>query len=595
MQLPARNTALACLSGVAAGVLVAAAGYAIYFSVFDQRPDLSSDTSSNGRAINYSESISNSQSIHSGAELEALLESKSAFNRSLTIRGLLVNADESVAKKIFRFAEDVKSIAVEKLASIDPQDSLKFIDDLEKDRKSPLVEIVFRVWARSDLDRSIELAISMDETGRQSAFAGILASDSLPSQQALDIATRLNSKQMFFDYSAARLLQEPLEDPESAFKSLLSLHGQRIDDFSELESQYLVRVVQSWIARNGVDAIRDAAQHLTTDSARASMLSHLFVQEEDNALALAVFTSIYAMDTDIANRSIEQWAEIEPLRAFQFASALDDDKARIRLSRAAISSWSQSNPLSLLDNMDELPPGLRDSFRTDAMFVLSDTHPEQAAQRLDEMPDSVAKKGVAASIAWEWGARDPRGALDWVLSDPLGDGLNPQGQDLRYPVFNGAFRVNPELALELALEQPLDEDAIGFEASLLGHLASEDAEAALEMVRYTRNWETRKRTYRNIGKAFIEEGKAERAMEMVQGETGEFQTLFFRSMMFDWVESDAQGMYASLDTLPTIEIQALGSEMLLLQHEREPFLNNEQVERLQSIASNLQTTKQETP
>lgn len=79
-------------------------------------------------------------------------------------------------------------------------------------------------------------------------------------------------------------------------------------------------------------------------------------------------------------------------------------------------------------------------------------------------------------------------------------------------------------------------------------------------------------------------------MEMVQGETDEFQTQFFRWMMFDWVQSDTKGMYASLATLPTTEIQALGSEMLLWQHERKSFLDAEQVEQLKSNASNSPTS-----
>ena len=579
--------------------MVAAIGIAIYSVVFNERIDLSPNSLTEGHAIDLGERNPNAQSIRSAADLEALVESKSAFSRSLAIRGLLLNVNERTARRLFRIADgvnsnafkrEIQSIVVEKLATTNPRDSLKFIDHLENDRKGPLVETVFRVWARSDLDGSVNYAVAMDEIGQRSAFIGILESGSVHAERALDIARQLNAEQMYLNYSAENLLQEPVEDPESAFKSFFLQHGKQPDDFSEQESRYLVHVIQSWIARDGVDAIRDAAKQLTTDSARAAMLFHFFVHESDSARSFEVFRSIYAMDTDVAARSVAKWAEVEPRAAFKFASALDDDRARTRLMRMAVLTWSDTNPLSLLNNLNELPESLSEWIYPLAMFSLSDTHPELAAQKLTEFPDNGTKEHLAAAIASDWGRKDIRAALNWVMTNPLGQELSPQGQDLRYSAFRGAFRIDPELALELALEQPLAEDAIGFESALLGQLASEDAEAALELVNYARNWETLKSSYWSIGKAFIQEGKGERAMEMVQGETEEFQTQFFRWMMFDWVQSDAKGLHASLATLPTTEIQALASEMLLWQHERESFLNDEQVEQLESTASNSPTS-----
>ena len=139
--------------------------------------------------------------------------------------------------------------------------------------------------------------------------------------------------------------------------------------------------------------------------------------------------------------------------------------------------------------------------------------------------------------------------------------------------------------MKLASEQPSDEDGVTFEATILAEVAERDAETALNMLHYAKDRETIESAYESIGTALIEEGKAERAVDLVRNEPEELQTRFYRQIWLTWVRSDAQGMYNHLDKLPTSELQDLYSRALLKVHEKEAFLELEQIEELKSFIS----------
>ena len=586
MQFSRWNAGTNCLFGAVVGILLVVIGYAVYVSVTDNQPGVSERLAYQKSPFNSDENPSNVGAVRSVSDLDSLLESKSAFYRDLAVRRLLANTNKRRAKELFRIAngmsststrDAVQSIIVEKLASIDPSDTIELVDDLESDRRRLLLEVVYQEWASTDLEAAVVHAESMNQTDRRSAFTGIFAAESvLADQHALEIARSLDTEQVFLDHSASKKLLEPIGDPRSALESFISLHGQTFEELSGPETLYMVSLVQSWIKEIGVDAVRLTLQQLTSDTSRIAMLNHLFTHSGDQELALSVSHRMYEAYRDIVSRTLVRWAESSPLAAFSVASSFEDTLTRRRLQRSTILTWSESDPQSLLDSINELPQNFRAWSHHLALLALAKDFPERAVGRLKEMPDGQQRFSAAVKIARNWGEKSPRAALDWAAT-------NSFGFDLRRTVFEGISQVDPELAMELASEQPADNYEASFEAAIIAQVAERDAESALSMLHYAEDQKTLEAAYLSIGQALVEEGKAERAVDMVKNETKEFQSRFYRGIWLSWMRSDAQTMYDHFDKLPSSEVQALYALALLRLDQQEPFLEPEQIEKLESF------------
>lgn len=586
MQFSRWNAGTNCLFGAVVGILLVVIGYAVYVSVTDNQSGSSASFPYQKSPINSDENPSNVGAVRSASDLDSLLESKSAFYRDLAVRRLLANSNKRRAKELFRIAnglsststrDAVQSIIVEKLASIDPSDTIELVEDLEADQRRLLLEAIYQEWASTDLEAAVVHTESMNQTDRRSAFTGILAAESvLANQHALGIARSLDTEQVFLDHSASRKLLEPIGDPRSAFESFISLHGQTFEELSGPETLYMVSLVQSWIEEIGVDAVRLTFQQLTSDTSRIAMLNHLFTHSGDQELVLSVSHSTYEAYRDIVSRALVRWAESAPFAAFSVASSFVDTLTRRRLQRSTILTWSESDPQSLLDSINELPQNFRAWSHHLALLALAKDFPERAVGRLKEMPDGQQRFSAAVKIARNWGEKSPRAALDWAAT-------NSFGFDLRRRVFEGISQVDPELAMELASEQPADNYEESFEAAIIAQVAERDAESALSMLHYAKDQKTLEAAYLSIGQALVEEGKAERAVDMVKNETKEFQSRFYRGIWLSWMRSDAQTMYDHLDKLPSSEVQALYALALLRLDQQEPFLEPEQIEKLESF------------
>ena len=432
----------------------------------------------------------------------------------------------------------------------------------------------------------LQHAKTLDDAGRKDALIGILDSiENLQGEETFAIAQLLGHKQVLLDMIAKEAISKPIVSPENDLKSFFELHGDDIEQLSSAERQLLTHIVQSMIELEGSDAINVVFNRVKTDSDRVAILSHFLMESSDVHVASTVAESAYEMDRHIVAEALAQWAKTDPDSAWNFTSAVGSKNARTRLQRSVLYSWSQSNPLNLLANLEKIPDQLLASSHSEAIHVLAQKDPARAMEELKNFPEGFEKQNVASIIATNWSRMDPQAALDWLHN-------NAEGHALTNYFLQGIVVSNPKMAWDIALGLPLDENGVGFEAEVIGYHARQDAENAIEMLHLARNQKTLRSFYWSIGPELIRQGKSPLALGLVQDESEELQTSYFQWIAFAWLESDPQEVYAVLEDLPTVSIRESYSRLMLDWHEQQLFLEKEQLVKLEHM---LDQVKDEMP
>lgn len=527
--------------------------------------------------------------------LENILNTKSYFERNVVLRKIFIQLNKRDTVRLFRLATslssvslraEVQSTAIERLAMLDAEEALREISRLEPKFRPPLVEVTFREWSALDFNASVEYATDMDDLDRQAALSGILSSSSsLSENDLLEVARQLGHEQMFFDHVAQEVLYVPINDSDSALTGFLTKHGGRVEEYSDAQQQALNHIVRAKIDAEGTSAIRVLVDVLSTNASRVAALTEFLKELGDDYLTVAVASGMYDFDREVASRSLAAWAETDPHSALEVASAFGEDSSRQRMQRSVLLSWAESNPTTLLDSLDTVPTALKDWIHWESVIVLGRMSPELATERLLDLPEGERKDSVAGIIAHNWADRDPRAAVDWLHSIPFNENLTGS-------VLAGILRSDKDMALEMALELPVRDNGLGFEATVIGHVArNEDVNKALDMVNLVRNEETLRTVLHTIGTQLVRQGESSRAMDLVKDQSEEWQSSFFGWVAWTWVKADSEDMIAKLDDLPSDDLRDQYAEVILLQHYFEPFLDTSQLEEflLQYQDSQYQT------
>jgi hypothetical protein len=217
------------------------------------------------------------------------------------------------------------------------------------------------------------------------------------------------------------------------------------------------------------------------------------------------------------------------------------------------------------------------------MLELARVAPEAAAARLDEMPEDYQKERVIGVLVLQWADQEPHVALDWAQQMQLEDPDSPR--DLIGAVLAGVSRSNPQLAMNMALELPLDDRGLGKEVFVIGQVARFNAELAVELSGLARDDDTRHEALFWIGSVLGRQDKYRDAADLIQNASPDTQVRFLRWIAVDWCRKYPHSAHEYLDDLPSRETQAMYAELLLAQHSKEAFLDEQNIHRLEHIVA----------
>ncbi len=596
-MVPTHQRTTSLIYGAAGGLILGLIAFLGFLLLVDDRSESAPEfPSKSGSSNSHSTSSNvNSATVRSSTDLAQLMAGKSSSGRALVLGTLLRHANEERLADLFRMAGGVEDgqlrfeaqlMILQTLAFENPRSAMRLAENRKESRRGAMIEAVFSEWANKDLNDATAYAASLVKSDKRAAISGILlGATDLEEAELLEIGRKLGDKQLVLDSLAQNLVRLPVEDHRTALSLYLSRHGSRVERATDIERRLLNHIVKAFLREGGLDAIREVTNSLFSDQGRATMLGDLLISLDrgDSHTAFAVAVAMRDHDPDILARALARWSQYAPVAALSMATRLDEEGDKSRMQRASLAAWAESDPSNLLDSLSVVPERLRIWSQRLAMFELAYIEPDAAAKRLGDMPEGYDKENVIGALVLQWAENDPHIALDWAQQMKLEDPDSPR--DLIGAVLAGVSRSDPQLALNMALSLPSDENGIGQEVFVIGQVAGYDTELAVELASQARDDKTRHRALFWIGSVLGRQDSYEEAADLMQGTSEDAQVRFLRWISVDWCREYPQRAYEYFDDLPVGETQALYAQLLLTQHSQKAFLNTESVHRLEHIVS----------
>lgn len=562
-----RNTTLVAV-GVIFGMSVAVVAIAIYMWTIGKSetnivvPFGESAVNVDRTALTEStEGISSRDTFPTMDEIVRTLQSPSKFERPVVLYEVIAQADRGTLEGMISQLGQVEDASLSneilvgvfhRLAAIDPVNAMDVLASLSEYHATLAAQVVFEKWAVMDLDRALKHAKELDTEPKGAAIRGILRSRvDLSALELLEIARQFGNEEKVLDEFAARTARSLVGNANEVWTEVLAVYGNDVTQHSDVLKRFVVNVATRYVVQSGADALQQVLVALPNRESRIYVGSGLLEQisHDDPSGALDLATSVIALDRDILESVVRNWAKSDGFIAFKAAQNVD--AGGNRMQRAALDAWAVTEPDSFLDKLDQVPENLRTHGMQRALQSIARATPMVAVELLDGIEDSSVKGSVIRTIVDSWSDEDPKGAFEWSKSNSTSQS---HMKYLHSMILRKLVQTDPEQAMEIALAETANEFDVGLEAEVVEEMSGINVDQALSMLNQTRNAATRAAAQTAVGVALIRQGKADAAISLVQEEPLRIQQSYFLYLAQAWAKTDHKDLLSRMDDLPQDEI-----------------------------------------
>ena len=501
----------------------------------------------------------------------------SAFERTEALYSLLLTADTNLLTELLEQTRNIGSESlqhttqiaiVQRFTSLDPVLALSTIDNLSDDRHNPLIASVFGEWSQIDLDEATAFAKTLDQSGKYAAMQGILESHQTLSMDEMEaIAQELQIDFNKFEHgifaeSVSNEWQKLIEDDQSNVAQTASL----------------IRLAHTWVDQAGLEVIAEINQSLTDSILKNAVLGSVLQQAilADPQTTMRQILNFEGELRELAMETIARaWASIDPKDAFESISLIESPRARRQMLEHFVTAWANYDPKDLFDKFDLIPENLRAHAEEHAVRTLMKTAPEDSVKYLAEISDEFLKFELTMELAIHWADKNALEALNWALAHEF-DGASLQREVLN-TILRSLAAENPELALQTALDQPVDSMGLGLEATVIAEVARTDIERALSMLAQVRDGYTQIFSSVAVGKALVSNNETDRALALGEQLPENSQGVYFNLVINEWAYTDPKSLASRMDELPSTEAKYSAAMDLIRFNVGRNILNKEQV------------------
>ena len=533
----------------------------------------------------------------SSTDLEQLMSGKSSYVRTTTLHRALAQAsveqltdffNQSITVKDASLRGEIQDTAVRQLAVIDPKQAISLIRATSPERRRVLLTIIFEEWSIADIDQAVEYGLQLDEDDQLAVCDGVFnARFDLSEVELHKIATQLGLKHRMLELFAGRQLKEPVENASAKWHRLLMDYDDAGDALSPVQIELLVHVATSWVNHAGVEAvqsIKDSGDH----TIKTLVLERVFdvMSVEDPRRAFALVDGLRHVDRGLMTQVIKDWANVDGLAAFNAGASVTDVFLREPVQDAALETWGDADPHSLLAALEKIPDKFQSSAFSCAMRGLARIDPDAALTQLNGISEGPTRARIAEMVVAAWSEQDPRAALQWVQYDPLTEEQELKSK-LQTIVLKELTQTDSRLAMDLALSLPLAENGIGPEHTVVSERAKVNVDEAMAMLPRVRNQSTREATYASLGRAFIRAGRSNQAIELAKNSSEGVRRGYLRSLTDYWVDREPLDLFNHLDDIPIESVKRHAAVVIAINHKRRVALTKEQIESLKQYVDEI--------
>ncbi len=530
--------------------------------------------------------------------LRSLLRHQGNFDLSLALHIALKNVNENQLQSFLAETHliehpsrrlHVQEVIFRRYASLDPKSAVKQVLIDPKLQHEDLLKTVFGEWALTHLDNAIASAKELDGFATLAALRGILESrDDLSDTIRIEIGRQLGNELVAQNTLTQSNLSEAIKDPNSVWDTLI---GDDVVDTAQTGT--FIQVAEAWIAMDGMSVLGKINNTLTDKTTNSSVLTTL-IHQLVQADAQAVFDFARTMENDARNNVIvnvvNAWARLDPEAALSAVQSVESKSLRTSLENRIAASWGSTNPRGVLENLDLLPENAQDMAVSSAISSLAHTAPEEAANLMASMDGSEQRLRTAFEVLSVWANKDPTAALEWTLN-------NPEVEDLKTTLLPSILyqvaNKDPQIAFDIARQQPLGENGVGLEGQVLANIAFKDIEKGLAMLSQVREGPTLNYAVSSVGRAMLRMGDISEIWGLAQKLPESHRQDYYQSVVDSWAARDGTELYESLDSLPSDEIKSYAALKLISFNEWSRYLDKDEVNQARTYLNEQDAEKVE--
>ena len=578
--------------GLVGGCLVILSCCIVYLHFFafdkDRRNHNEPDNLFEDSFVNYRDGVHKSQ-IATGASnkidlVKLVARFNTDFERCVEVRQQLKFADVALVLQLLDQSKQIsgKNLRVNvqceifrRFASIDPTLALQYTRGFPRLERERLARSVLLERAFAEREYMEPYAQSLPRIERRIAVEAILLSLYGKSPQfRIAVARRLGWEELAHDLLEQDAIAKTTTDPAAAWTTLID--DSRID---ANQIPALLLVAQSWIERDGMNAIKAMGTSLKESSIQKRILFELLsvTSRSNPAKSFEIARSIdgIANDLTILTSILRVWAEERPSEVLNEVSRLEDTGLRSKLNTTILQSWASREPRVLLETLEDFPPQLQDKARSQAVYFLAYDSPEEAATLLPAIADS-SKHDVGFAIVTNWVRKDVRKAFEWLTDSPMTQQLRRYLLDF---VWKDLVADDAEYAFQsaLAVHSPLYE--AGPEVAVLAHIAKTDIQLADSMLDQVRDGGVSKvAAYLEVGNVLVDTGKFDKAIELGYRLSNSDQLKFYRALAGRWASHDSIELLELIERFPNAESKSIVAAWVLRVDATKGNLTDQQIE-----------------
>ena len=236
------------------------------------------------------------------------------------------------------------------------------------------------------------------------------------------------------------------------------------------------------------------------------------------------------------------------------------------------------DPQSALNQAEVLPLEIQTEARFEALVELALNEPKEVLPLLSTIEDFYHRRSVTAAALSSWSNEEPLAALDWVLHDSWVEDHPEFREGLIQSVLLTLSSSDPDLAMTKALEQSIGENQIGSEGKLIETLSWLWTDTALKLLPRVREGPTRLHTYQSVGVPLLSRGDYELACELGLELSDSQRTRYERYITAEWVVNTSHSaVYHGIDNLTTASMKSHAAFALIRSDSAQNFLTKEQM------------------
>ena len=513
--------------------------------------------------------------------LSDIVKLKEPLARNTVLLNVLSQANEGQVLDLWNQSSQLNPPArlqtqgfiLQRLVQIDPEKAVALAKELNEPRSSYLLTAIFGEWAQLNLDEAISRALTLDSSEQLAVLEGILLERiDLPDRRRRQIARELGHEQFANNLIKLERLSQSIDEPEKVWKEIVD---EAQNDPEQIE--ILTQIAQIWVDKNGLSALDQIRTSLNNAETR-SVISVEVLKKVARKKPSEAFEYSLNLDSDPYHDSkftvVKEWAKTDPHSALEAMAKVSNEGVREALVESLVKTWAAFHTHSLLENLNSLPNELVNKATLEAVSSIARRVPKDAAETVSNMENGALKIKAAHRVIDLWFLRDMEATLNWVLNDP---GLEAQRPQLLNRVLVPLALHDLDRAMEVALEQPLDDNEIGPEANIIHQLTSVNIDKALEYMSSVRDGPTTSEAYSFIGSQLVEQNQTERALKLLHQVPDYSKDQYLGSVFSSWALSEPINLFESIDQLSSAETKSIAALCLLLNDPNGKYLSEQQL------------------